>query len=142
MSAQPKRSIRAQLTRLSLIIVAVSVALSLAGTLYVTLREEQRALDKNLINSASILSQSPLVREALEGTAQSEELAAYLDAATAFTPGQERTKRVAAIFITETGAPDEPLIGMLTPWDILGKAKRQIVQPEHGDTRAVVDEQM
>ena len=66
MSAQPKRSIRAQLTRLSLIIVAVSVALSLAGTLYVTLREEQRALDKNLINSASILSQSPLVREALE----------------------------------------------------------------------------
>ena len=56
MSAQPKRSIRAQLTRLSLIIVAVSVALSLAGTLYVTLREEQRALDKNLINSASILS--------------------------------------------------------------------------------------
>lgn len=66
----------------------------------------------------------------------------YLDAATAFTPGQERTKRVAAIFITETGAPDEPLIGMLTPWDILGKAKRQIVQPEHGDTRAVVDEQM
>ena len=67
MSAQPKRSIRAQLTRLSLIIVAVSVALSLAGTLYVTLREEQRALDKNLINSASILSQSPLVREALEG---------------------------------------------------------------------------
>lgn len=110
MSAQPKRSIRAQLTRLSLIIVAVSVALSLAGTLYVTLREEQRALDKNLINSASILSQSPLVREALEGTAQSEELAAYLDAATA------NTSDIDLILVGDTGnilfyAPDADLVG-------------------------------
>ena len=31
---------------------------------------------------------------------------------------------------------------MITPWDILGRAKRQIVRPEFGDERAAVDEQM
>ncbi|WP_295587926.1 sensor histidine kinase [uncultured Oscillibacter sp.] len=85
MPVQHKRSIRAQLLRLSLLIVAISSALSLVGTLYVALSGEQKALDNNLINSASILSQSPLVREALEGESSRAELAAYLDAATAST---------------------------------------------------------
>ncbi len=67
MSNQTGRSIRAQLMWLSLIIVTVSVALSLAGTLYITLRTERKTLDQNLLNSASILSQVPLVREALLG---------------------------------------------------------------------------
>ena len=85
MSAQVKRSIRAQLMWMNLIIVTVSVALSLAGTLYLTLRGEQESLDKNLINSACILSQVPLVRDALTGTATTDELADFLDAATAHT---------------------------------------------------------
>lgn len=68
--------------------------------------------------------------------------ATYTDAAAAFTPGPQRAKRLAAIFLTQTGARDEPLIGMITPWDILGRAKRQIVRPEYGDERAAVDEQM
>ena len=59
MSVHRKRSIHAQLLRLSLLIVAISSALSLACALYVTLSSEQSALDRNLINSASILSQSP-----------------------------------------------------------------------------------
>lgn len=66
----------------------------------------------------------------------------YIDAAAAFTPSQEREKRLAAIFLTQSGAPDEPLIGMITPWDVLGRAKRQIVRPEFGDASAAVDEQM
>lgn len=66
----------------------------------------------------------------------------YVDAAAAFTPGPQREKRLAALFITQTGARSEPLIGMITPWDILGRAKRQIVRPEFGDERAAVDEQM
>ena len=41
MSNQTGRSIRAQLMWLSLIIVTVSVALSLAGTLYITLRDRK-----------------------------------------------------------------------------------------------------
>lgn len=81
MSNQTGRSIRAQLMWLSLIIVTVSVALSLAGTLYITLRTERKTLDQNLLNSASILSQVPLVREALLGEVPADELADFLDAA-------------------------------------------------------------
>ena len=55
MYTQARTSIRAQLMRLSLIIVAVSIALSLSGTMYLALRGEQEALDSNLLNSASIL---------------------------------------------------------------------------------------
>jgi sensor histidine kinase regulating citrate/malate metabolism len=80
-----KRSIHAQLLRLSLLIVAISSTLSLVGTLYVTLSNEQAGLNKNLINSAALLSQSPLVRETLEGKASTAELADFLDDATAST---------------------------------------------------------
>ena len=67
MRTQTKPSIRAQLVHLSFVIVVVSIALSLAGTLYFALRSEQTALDNNLLNSASILSQMPMLREALQG---------------------------------------------------------------------------
>ena len=67
MRTQTKPSIRAQLVHLSFVIVVVSIALSLAGTLYFALRSEQTALDNNLLNSASILSQVPMLREALQG---------------------------------------------------------------------------
>lgn len=85
MSVRPKRSIHTQLLQLSLLIVAVSSVLSLACALYLTLSSEKKALDRNLINSASILSQSPLLLQALEGQASQEELADFLDAATAHT---------------------------------------------------------
>ena len=85
MSVRPKRSIRTQLLQLSLLIVAVSSVLSLTCALYLTLSSEKKALDRNLINSASILSQSPLLLQALEGQASQEKLADFLDAATAHT---------------------------------------------------------
>ena len=56
MPARHKRSIHAQLLQLSMLIVAISSVLSLACALYVILSGEQSALDRNLINSASILS--------------------------------------------------------------------------------------
>lgn len=31
-----------------------------------------------------------------------------------------KNKRISAVFITETGHPGERLLGMLTPWDVLG----------------------
>lgn len=86
MPARHKRSIHAQLLQLSMLIVAISSVLSLACALYVILSGEQSALDRNLINSASILSQSPLVRQALEGEASPAELAEFLDAATPIPP--------------------------------------------------------
>lgn len=85
MPVHSKRSIHTQLLQLSLLIVALTSALFLVCTLYVTLSSEQSALDRNLLNSASILSQSPLVRQTLEGEASPEELASFLDAATEHT---------------------------------------------------------
>ena len=38
----------------------------------------------------------------------------------AFRRHSERDRRLSAVFITENGAPGEPLICMLTPWDVLG----------------------
>ena len=30
-----------------------------------------------------------------------------------------KNKRLSVIFITETGSREEPLLGMLTPWDVM-----------------------
>lgn len=47
--------------------------------------------------------------------------ATYHDARAAFERASERNSRLAAVFITENGRKDEPLLGMLTPWDVLGE---------------------
>ena len=112
MYTRARPSIRAQLTRLSLIIVTVSIALSLSGTLYLALRSEQNALDSNLLNSASILSQVPLVREALLGEVSADQLADYLDATT------EQTSDIDLILVGDTDStllyvPDRSLIGTM-----------------------------
>ncbi len=62
---------------LSLIIVVVSTVLSLAGTLYLTLRSERESLDNNLLNSATILARVPLVQDALTGTHSTDTLADF-----------------------------------------------------------------
>ena len=110
MPIQASASIRARLMRMNLIVVIVSIALSLAGTLYFTLRSEQRALDNNLLNSASILSRVPLLRETLQGAYTVEELADYLDETTA------RTSDIDLILVGDTQStliyvPDRSLIG-------------------------------
>ncbi|OUO39192.1 sensor histidine kinase [Flavonifractor sp. An306] len=110
MYTQARTSIRAQLMRLSLIIVAVSIALALSGTMYLALRGEQEALDSNLLNSASILSQVPLVRQALQGELPADQLADYLDATT------EQTSDIDLILVGDIHStllyvPDRALIG-------------------------------
>ena len=83
MPDQARHSIRAQLMRLSLVIVVVSTALSMAGALLLTLRSERAGLDRNLLNSASMLSRVPMVADALRGAAAPEDLAWFLDDVTA-----------------------------------------------------------
>ena len=113
MPVPDRPSIRAQLLRMSLVIVIVSIALSTVGTLYFTLRSEQDALDNNLLNSASILSHVPLLQEALSGERTVEELGAYLDETTA------RTSDIDLILVGDTNsvllyAPARGFIG--TPY--------------------------
>ena len=33
-----------------------------------------------------------------------------------------RSRRISAVFLTETGEPKAKLVGMITPWDILKNA--------------------
>lgn len=41
------------------------------------------------------------------------------EARAAFNMGRERRRRMAALFVTASGRPDEKLVGMITPWDVL-----------------------
>ena len=45
--------------------------------------------------------------------------AAYLDVRDAFEHGRARNSRLVAVIITEHGQADEPILGLLTPWDVL-----------------------
>lgn len=47
------------------------------------------------------------------------EHASVMEVRNAFNRRIERNGRLSAVFITKTGAPEEPLICMLTPWDVL-----------------------
>ena len=104
MSTQARSSIRARLMRMNLVIVIVSIALSIGGTLYFTLRSEQTALDNNLLNSASILSRVPMIQEALQGERTIEELSDYLD---------ETTSRTSDIDLIIVGGKDFDLTDVL-----------------------------
>lgn len=43
----------------------------------------------------------------------------YLSVRRVFERVRGKNKRVSVVFITENGKPGEPLLGMLTPWDVL-----------------------
>lgn len=52
----------------------------------------------------------------------------------AFQRFTERNCRLGMVFVTETGAPDEPLICMLTPWDVLSD-QTPTKEDAHGPNR-------
>jgi predicted transcriptional regulator len=43
------------------------------------------------------------------------------EARSRFENMEGKSKRISVIFITETGKPEESLLGMLTPWDVMGE---------------------
>ena len=45
--------------------------------------------------------------------------ATYLSVRRIFDRVRGKNQRVSVVFITENGKPGEPLLGMLTPWDVL-----------------------
>ena len=58
--------------------------------------------------------------------------ASYHQVREAFERGGARNSRLAAVFITQNGNADEPLLGMLTPWDVLGEKDETLEEPIHG----------
>lgn len=51
--------------------------------------------------------------------------ATYTEARGIFEKVRGKNKRVSVVFITEHGRPGERLLGMLTPWDVLGETKSE-----------------
>lgn len=51
--------------------------------------------------------------------------ATYIEAKKIFESVKGKNKRISVIFITETGNMGESILGMLVPWDILGKPKNK-----------------
>ncbi len=47
----------------------------------------------------------------------------YTDVKRAFEADVKKKKRVAVLFITEGGEPTGELLGLITPWDVLGKVQ-------------------
>lgn len=45
--------------------------------------------------------------------------ATAIDLEAAFEQPSKRSRRLAAVFITDSGSKSDPLLGMITPWDIL-----------------------
>lgn len=114
MSNSARGSLRLQLTRLCLAVTALVTALSLVGGLYLALSGAARSWDSNLLNSASILSQVPMVVGALEGRTSRDELAVFLDAVT------EQTSDIDLILVGDLKsilyyAPERAYVGQRYP---------------------------
>src|SRR5699024_7249617 len=79
MKGRPKQSVQQRIQFLSLFLVLTTALLGMTTTLLFALRMEYRALDRNLLNSAQVLSQSPQVAAVLSGRSGGETLTDYLD---------------------------------------------------------------
>ena len=75
--------IRAQIFGINLLSVVLTVLLALGATLFFTLRQEKQVLDRNLMNSAQVVSRVPMVARDLAQGAPTPELWDFLDSATA-----------------------------------------------------------
>ena len=79
MKGRPKQSVQQRIQFLSLFLVLTTALLGMTTTLLFALRMEYRALDRNLLNSAQVLSQSPQVAAVLSSRSGGETLTDYLD---------------------------------------------------------------
>ena len=79
MNIHSNQSIRQRIGRFSLFLVLIASVLGMTATLLFALRVEHQNLDRNLMNSAQILAQSPQVADVLSGRSQNDTLTAYLD---------------------------------------------------------------
>ena len=67
MNIHSNQSIRQRIGRFSLFLVLIASVLGMTATLLFALRVEHQNLDRNLMNSAQVLAQSPQVADVLSG---------------------------------------------------------------------------
>lgn len=63
----------------------------------------------------------PIEKHVQESYAFIDRGATYADVRIGFQRIKRGGKRLAALFITESGEENQPLLGMITPWDVLGE---------------------
>ncbi|MEM5779718.1 MAG: hypothetical protein AAGU02_01070, partial [Lawsonibacter sp.] len=73
------RSIRTQIVLVNFFVVSVTVLLAMGATLILTLVQDRRIIDRNLINSAQVVARVPMVIETLQNGTPNPGFTAYLD---------------------------------------------------------------
>ncbi len=107
---QIKATLQSQIFNVNIIIVSVTIILTLLGALWLTLSQNARAMDQNLLNSARVLARVPLLVEDLEKGETSRELWEFLDISTAQIKDIDIIA-VADIHNTQFYYPDRSFIG-------------------------------
>lgn len=114
MKAHSPISIRHKLQSLSLVLVLTTSILGMATTLLFSLRMEYQNLDRNLMNSAQVLAQSPDVADFLAHRADSSVLTHYLNGTIS------RVQDIDAIVVADHNGviqycPDPAFVGTVYP---------------------------
>ncbi len=90
--------------------VAITILITMLGTLGLTLAQNKEAMDKNLLNSARVIARVPLLARDLEAGAPTEQLWEFLDVTIAEI-GDIDTIAVADVRNIQYYYPDKSLIG-------------------------------
>lgn len=114
MNRRAKQSINHRILAYSLALVLTTAILGMTTSLLFALRMEYQNIDRNLMNSAQVLAQSPDVEAVLAGTEDPSVLTYYLDSTTT------RVQDIDAIVVADTQgvirySPDPAYIGRMYP---------------------------
>lgn len=125
MKKSSMKPIRTQIFSVNLIVVAVTILLTLCGTLYLTLRQNHHIMDRNLMNSAQVIARIPTVIRDLEAGIPTDELYDFLKTSTTQISDIDIIA-VADINNIQYYYPDRELIGK--PY--AGKVQQRILNGE------------
>lgn len=82
MKTSSTKPIRTQIFYVNVIVIIATIALTLMGTLFLTLRQNRQTLDRNLMNSAQVIARIPMVTRDLEAGKPTKELYDFLKTST------------------------------------------------------------
>ncbi len=89
------------------------------GTIFMYISENNSVENIDEMEIRDFLKYIPLEAHTTERFRFMSETTTVVEAKTAFEQPHQRSRRLAAIFITDTGSQSGRLLGMITPWDIL-----------------------
>ena len=110
MKNQRTASIRRQIVSVNVLVVAVTILLAMAGSLFVTLDQNRVVLDRNLMNSAQMAARLDVVVSSLTARTPADALPAHMDGIV-HNVNDIDTIAVADLASTLVYYPDHALIG-------------------------------